>query len=201
VFDNNRRYALTFICVCNWDCVHCLASTVCESCVSHFGSLCCTSPLWCGRSQVRQRGGSVVASHPHASRQHPHPVPVPLPGGNCDGQHQQGDTEGHPAARREGASEVPVCTPRMCIHALQETGTSQGSSRRPVKPTCTQHQRWCTSMQRHSLSFASALFHQPHSTFESSLFPRSWLRIPFHSLMCGLWPTTRIPTTTTRPLF
>jgi hypothetical protein len=113
VFDN-RRYALTLICVCNWDCVHCLASTVCDSCVTHFGSLCCTSPLRCGRSQVWQRGGSVVASHPHASRQHPHPVAVPLPGGNCDGQHQQGDTEGHPAARREGASKVPVCTPLMC---------------------------------------------------------------------------------------
>jgi hypothetical protein len=43
---NNRRYALTFICVCNWDCFHDLASTVCESCVTHFSSLCCTSPLW-----------------------------------------------------------------------------------------------------------------------------------------------------------
>ncbi len=34
------------------------------------------------------------------------------------------------------------------------------------------------------------------STSESSLFRLSWLRIPFHSWMCGLKLTKRIPTTT-----
>jgi hypothetical protein len=33
------------------------------------------------------------------------------------------------------------------------------------------------------------------STFESSLFPLSWLRIPFHSWMCGFQPTTIPPHT------
>jgi hypothetical protein len=34
------------------------------------------------------------------------------------------------------------------------------------------------------------------STYSSSLTPLSWLRIPFHSWMCGIYPTIRIPTTT-----